>query len=936
MNNIQRSKGRGTNYKFDRGGMPTEFGPFIGIVKNNVDSARSGRLEVYIEQFAGKDPNNKNLWRTVMYVPPFYGVTPRNNATSSAGAGSYKGNQQSYGMWFTPPDIGVQVICFFVAGDPNQGYYIGCVPEPGVTHMIPAVGATSKYVAKNAQQSAEIAASGGTQMPVVEINDENTATYENPRFFAQPKPVHDYVYAILYNQGLLGDYIRGPISSSSQRESPSAVFGMSTPGRPIYQGGLTEKDIKAKLDSGTVKLSDIKTEGRRGGHSIVMDDGDLQGRDNLIRIRTAKGHQITMSDEADCFYFVTANGQTWIELGSEGTVDVFSTNSVNVRSLGEINLHADKNININAGENFNIRAKNIQIESQEQTKFSSATDLTMYSKTKVGVLSDGGIALQSDRGGWKTSGNLGFKASRIDLNGGPAPESVTAPKSLQNYTLDDTKLVAGKGWQVQSGTLETIVPRAPTHEPYPYHNKGVPVQIDVTASSSTAATPAAKTALETAVDVPIAPPTSATGLVTATTNNTVVTATNAIASTTAATGSPAGVAAGINAASVLTTPISNTKIGSLGTAQVTGLLAQAKTSVGQAPGVISVDKGIGQFGLKPEQLESLGLVKPGTIGMLRQASVPIPTAADIAQAQRIVAAGGNITPSQVAQGNKINAMLASPTLWTGKNGVTGLNSLLGNARLQNTAQTGLMLTALAGLKNSGIATGTESPQQLGGLLQTATKLGVGALASVTKGTATPDVKSAVSATIKGAEFATKFVTDKVNEFAGFSKKATAAANTVDRTALDQQVKNALGDAKIPTPEFTPAVRTPDVPTAADTARTTLATAVDKANAWLSEIQTSLQGVYNELVALDRQTTVAQYQIDIIREKETAIISKFNSEKALYLNPVTAAADALPADLADEGRSLVNSNTQFINLVLGLIEAINQFIAALEYRVKNTA
>ena len=35
--NLQRNRGRPSNYKFDRGGAPTEMGPYIGIVKNNID-----------------------------------------------------------------------------------------------------------------------------------------------------------------------------------------------------------------------------------------------------------------------------------------------------------------------------------------------------------------------------------------------------------------------------------------------------------------------------------------------------------------------------------------------------------------------------------------------------------------------------------------------------------------------------------------------------------------------------------------------------------------------------------------------------------------------------------------------------------------------------------------------------------------------------------
>jgi hypothetical protein len=33
---IQRSRGRPQNFKQDRGGVATEFGPFTAVVKNNV------------------------------------------------------------------------------------------------------------------------------------------------------------------------------------------------------------------------------------------------------------------------------------------------------------------------------------------------------------------------------------------------------------------------------------------------------------------------------------------------------------------------------------------------------------------------------------------------------------------------------------------------------------------------------------------------------------------------------------------------------------------------------------------------------------------------------------------------------------------------------------------------------------------------------------
>ena len=73
--NQQRTTGRSSNYKFDRGGTPTDFGPFIGEIVNNIDPTRSGRVQVYIEQFGGGNKANKTLWRTVSYIPPFGGAT---------------------------------------------------------------------------------------------------------------------------------------------------------------------------------------------------------------------------------------------------------------------------------------------------------------------------------------------------------------------------------------------------------------------------------------------------------------------------------------------------------------------------------------------------------------------------------------------------------------------------------------------------------------------------------------------------------------------------------------------------------------------------------------------------------------------------------------------------------------------------------------------
>jgi hypothetical protein len=483
VDNVQRSSGRSSNYKFDRGGQPTEFGPFIGIVVNNVDTTRQGRLQVAIQEFGATnkdgtpDLTNESLWRTVSYCPPFYGATPLQggpNTGTTDTTGQYPGNRNSYGMWFTPPDLGVSVLCFFVAGDSSQGYYVGCIPDQGINHMVPAIGAASNYVVGNKTQETYFA--NAPRLPVSEINEANPKIENNPKFFSQPKPVQSFVAAVLFQQGLDKDPIRGSIGSSSQRESPSSCYGISTPGRPIYQGGMTDADIKQKLNAG-LPTSEIKVLGRRGGHTFVMDDGDLGGADSLVRIRTAKGHQITMSDDGNCFYICHANGQTWVELGEEGTLDVYSTNSINLRTEGTINLHADKDINMFAGENINMKSiKTFNIQSDDAIGIAAKKDLTVFSETRLGVKSNGILALVGKQGSIDGGSMLNLKGKLINLNGAAA-YSVNVPKGLTTYTMPNTEFNNSTGWVVSGAGTKSIVTRAPTHEPWPYHNKGVAVDV---------------------------------------------------------------------------------------------------------------------------------------------------------------------------------------------------------------------------------------------------------------------------------------------------------------------------------------------------------------------------------------------------------------------------------------------------------------------------
>jgi hypothetical protein len=755
--NIQRSKGRSGAYKLDRGGAPAESGPFVGEVVNNVDPTRAGRLQVYIEDFSGPDKNDKSLWRTVKYLSPFYGNTQQYG--TSQGDGSYVGNKHSYGMWFTTPDIGAKVLCFFASGDPDQGYYIGCIPEPGLAHMVPAIAATSKFKVDSSTGQGQFF-SKSKRLPTTEINDLNQSIDEDPRFFDKPKPIHSVIAGTLLQQGLLNDQVRGVIGSTSQRESPSNVYGVSTPGRPIWSGGLTDKDIQKKLQAGSVRPQDAIVVGRKGGHSFVMDDGDIGGADQLVRIRTATGHQIMMSDSGNSLHIIHANGQTWMEFGSEGTVDVYSTNSINLRSQGDINIHADRNININAGGRMNVYAAQSFALETSLLQLTGKQATTIYSQSYIGVKSDGSIALDSSKSGsWNGGSSMTLSAGCIALNSGNAP-SVQPIPPIKRQKLNDVKFDQSQGWITNPGQIDTVVTRAPTHEPYPYHGKGTSAQSSLTTASPSTASTSVTRALNS----------TETGVATTSSGDTVPTSDTTTGDPTVDTtdtSSTADDTVTINEGDYVSADPVEPSIGSILPEEVIGLFAAAIKESGQVYDEVGPNGEVGQFATTPIQLEATGYLKPGI--------------------NEFYLGDGKVTAHQV---------LSAPSVWTGKDGVTSLAVLLNNRQLQNIIQTTLYQQSLIALTNAGIIAGTEDANVVGPLVQATAKYGITAIQSWVNGQYVSNIEN-IKRTVRSARYAIRLVQQKLNDAAiGVTPDGEGSSDTTQRTALDDAVNAVINNKKV--------------------------------------------------------------------------------------------------------------------------------------------
>ena len=382
-------------------GVKLDAGPFIGKIKNNIDPAKLGRLQVYIPELASGDEDDPQNWRIVTYSSPFFGMTSQ--AVDGNKANFYGTTKESYGMWMTPPDLGVLVICIFINGDPNRGYYIGCLPDGTSHHMVPGIAGSTSFDPAVLTQEQIQRADGANFLPVVEFNDRDERLAIKKNISDIDKPVHDLQFKNFARQGIVGDRIRGVISSSSQRESPSSVFGISTPGRPVAFDQDNPSDVWM----------------RQGGHTLVMDDGDKDNKDNLIRLRTSAGHQLMMNDSAGIIYIISSSGRNWVEMGADGSVRVFSDADISMHATGEINFHSDTAFNVQAPV-INMKAgKNINMEAASDINAKAEKTIThasgMLYQVKTSTFNVSGVSANVSM-----EGKLSLVGDKILLNSGPA------------------------------------------------------------------------------------------------------------------------------------------------------------------------------------------------------------------------------------------------------------------------------------------------------------------------------------------------------------------------------------------------------------------------------------------------------------------------------------------------------------------------------------
>ncbi len=498
-----------------------ENGPYLARIVGHLDPSLMGSLEVTLLREQGNTVGDDNQSYVVRCAMPFFGYTAfeymgQNDASKKTIEG-YNDTQKSYGMWFVPPDVGVNVLVFFVNGDPSQGYWMGCVPAKFANNMVPAIAGTTEV---DLDPDDKKKYNTKQPLPVAEINKKVNAKNQIIDPDKIKKPVHPIADRFL-EQGLLEDDTRGVVTSSARREAPSAVYGISTPG-PLDRRPGAKKALVGKqedLTRSTVPIS------RLGGTQFVMDDGDeryqrktpaaegpveyadvLNGEKGdptipygeCLRLRTRTGHQILLHNSEDLIYIGNARGTSWVELTSNGKIDIYAKDSISIHTENDLNIRADRDINLEAGRNINMKAvsgrtrmemaQNWEVLVGQDGKISvgGVYEHVAVGDTKITVGANFDLRVNGANkftaGGTtdiKSGGNITQSGARIDLNSFPAVTAAAATPIEPIPTHDNVATSVDAGWDKKyiTGNISSIMKRVPMHEPWALHEHFAPAQL---------------------------------------------------------------------------------------------------------------------------------------------------------------------------------------------------------------------------------------------------------------------------------------------------------------------------------------------------------------------------------------------------------------------------------------------------------------------------
>jgi hypothetical protein len=184
-----------------------------------------------------------------------------------------------------------------------------------------------------------------------------------------------------------------------------------------------------------------------------------------------------LHNSEDLIYIGNSRGTAWVELTSNGKIDVYAQDSISIHSENDVNIRADRDINFEAGRNVNTKAAggNIQIEAVGNLNLIAAQNGKITVGAGFDLVSGSGTKLSSGGATNIKSSDTNIDGGNINLNSGLA---VAATPASTLKTHANIKTSSSSTWgnkkRYSAGTLDSIMKRIPMHEPWALHENQAP------------------------------------------------------------------------------------------------------------------------------------------------------------------------------------------------------------------------------------------------------------------------------------------------------------------------------------------------------------------------------------------------------------------------------------------------------------------------------
>ena len=310
-------------------------------------------------------------------------------------------------------------------------------------------------------------------------------------------------------------------------------------------------------------------------------------------------------------------------------------------------------------------------------------------------------------------------------------------------------------------------------------------------------------------------------------------------------------------------PMSNLK-----NTDVRATVASVGTATGQDFSQFTNAVGVGKFGFDATQLETAGLLKPGT-------------------ASTYLAGGAN----------QLTDVLKSPAVWTGKGGINNLDSLLSNPAAQSLTQQDLMSKGLGAAKSLGVPTDILNPKELGGISSVFSKDIAGG-ADWIRGQLPADKQADFDKRFADAKFAVGTAEQKLNDPVKQQAPPGESENTVNRQTVDAATTRVVGNDKVPSFNYGPQPANEALVAENKALRKEIKALLVR----LTEIKVST-APFDQLDALNAQLDALLAEFQIVLDKTSAI-----EARALNATPYSSEfSEKLRGQLTDIIRAMQLAN-----------------------------